>query len=275
VALIWGEQAEQEGDEDDEVVQDKVEWEQDLMLSVQDAHGWVLRLAGEAAVPPFQAVMEPLAAPLLDPQNGLELRLLALCLYLHVLEFGGRLGANLAAALVGPVLEVSSHGAPTLLSVINSPRHCLHLPQLLREEEDDDARQTAAYGVGILAQFGGPAFQPAALNEALPLLLAVLTKGRGQSQDEAEDGTVRDNAASSVLRVCRYRGNWFESQRLLDMALAPPSPWLPLRDDIQEAHSTHAHLVQWLEADDHAALTGPNGERLPAILTLLAALMGT
>lgn len=119
--MIWGEQAEQEGDEDDEVVQDKVEWEQDLMLSVQDAHGWVLRLAGEAAVPPFQAVMEPLAAPLLDPQNGLELRLLALCLYLHVLEFGGRLGANLAAALVGPVLEVSSHGAPTLRSIKTHP----------------------------------------------------------------------------------------------------------------------------------------------------------
>ena len=53
-----------------------------------------------------QAVLDPLIAPLLREGNSLELRLLGLCIYIDVLEYGGRIGAAVAPAVLPLALEV-------------------------------------------------------------------------------------------------------------------------------------------------------------------------
>ena len=139
--------------------------------------------------------------------------------------------------------------------------------------EDEDARQTGAYGLGVLAQFGGEdILTPVVISKAVPMLLRLIVSsdGGGNGQTSAvEPSCVRDNAISSILRLCRYRSNVFDAGRLLEVALG----WLPLREDLREAHSCHAHVVGWIASGD-PALFGANGERLPKLIALLASLMG-
>lgn len=92
--------------------------------------------------------------------------------------------------------------------------------------------------------------------------------------------SVRDNAVSSVLRLCRHLppvGGLFDAGRLLPVALG----WLPLRHDLQEAHACHAHLVDWIAASlqqqdaSAAVLLGEAGGNMGRLVQVLAALMGT
>ena len=114
------------------------------------------------AVPCFQAVLDPLVAPLLSVGNALELRLLGLCIYIDVLEYG------MAQGVASAVLPVAAEFVKV---------------------EDEDARQTAAYGIGVLAQFGGETLDPAGISTLLPDLLALIV----------HENSVADNAISSVL----------------------------------------------------------------------------
>ncbi len=244
--------------DDADLLERREEWEQGLLNSCQETVGWVLRLKGEGAVSVFQAVLDPLVAPLLAPGNSLELRLLGLCLYIDVLEFGGRPGAGVAEAVAALALDFLS---------------C----------EDEDAQQTAAYAVGVLAQCGGEVLTPALVAKMLPLLLAIVVPPQtkkaarrqvarnddGEEDDDDTDGCVRDNAISSVLRLCRYRGTMFDAQQLLHGGVLR---WLPLTEDLREAHSCHQHFVEWVSTGD-PALFGAQGEHLPTMVAVLAALM--
>ena len=256
-------------DEDNDLLERREEWEQSLLNSCQEALGWLLRTKGEAAVPFFQAVLDPLVVQMLAEGNSLELRLAAMCIYIDLLEFGGKLGTGVASAL-----------APILVEFLRG--------------EDEDARQTGAYGVGVLAQHGGEALTPALLAEVMPLLLALILPpdeekaaaaaaaaaaeeikwGNMDGNDEDvfdddADGCVRDNAISSVLRLCRYRRNMFDAQQLLQRGALT---WLPLRDDLREAHSCHAQFVEWAASGD-PALFGAQGEHLRAVVGVLVSLM--
>lgn len=85
---------------------------------------------------------------------------------------------------------------------------------------------------------------------------------------------VRDNAVSSVLRLCRHCASscsFFDASRLLPVALG----WLPLRHDLQEAHSCHRHLIQWLGSDEAPTLVGEGGANVPRLVHILAELMST
>jgi len=253
-------------DEDNDLLERREEWEQSLMNSCQEALGWLLRIKCEAAVPFFQAILDPLVVQMLPEGNSLEVRLAGMCIYIDVLEFGGRLGAGVAGAV-----------APILLEFLRG--------------EDEDARQTGAYGVGVLAQYGGDALTPALLVEVIPMLLAlILPPGEEKAAaaaaaaakklsndaeddedffDDDTDSYVRDNAISSVLRLCRYRGNMFDAQQLLQRGALT---WLPLKEDLREAQSCHAQFVEWAASGD-PALFGAQGEHLRAVVGVLASLM--
>lgn len=199
-------------DEDNDLLARQEEWEQSLLNSCQKAQGWLLRTKGEAAVPFSQAILDPLVVQMLAEGNSLELRLAGMCIYIDLLEFGGMLGTGVASAL-----------APILVEFLLG--------------KDEEARQTGAYGVGVLAQHGGEALMRALLAEVMPLLLALILPPAeekaaaaaeaknwedvdGNDEDFFDDdtnGCVRDNAISSVLRLCRYRRNMFDAQQLLGL----------------------------------------------------------
>jgi hypothetical protein len=220
--------------EDEDLLERREEWEQGLLNSCQEGVGWVLRGKGAMAVPCFQAVLDPLVAPLLSVGNALELRLLGLCIYIDVLEYG------MAQGVAPAVLPVAAEFVKV---------------------EDEDARQTGAYGIGVLAQFGGETLDPAGISTLLPDLLALIV----------QENSVADNAISSVLRLCRYRSHALDAQRLLHGGVLDR---LPLKEDLREGHSCHAHFVEWVKSDvDAHLLFGPQKEHLASIVSVLARLV--
>jgi hypothetical protein len=96
---------------DEFTLQDRVEWEQDIVASIQHSVGSAFRSASgspDAAQVPvvveaFRSVLWPMLGPMLQPANSIELQVLGLCLALDALEFGGP-GMHDAAAAVLPTL---------------------------------------------------------------------------------------------------------------------------------------------------------------------------
>lgn len=239
-------------EEDADLLERREEWEQELLNSCQEALGWLLRLKGAAALEPFHRLLFPLVGPLLAADsegNALELRLIGLCIHLDVLEHGGPQAAALAPAILP------------------------HVKALLGAD-DEDCQQAGAYGVGVLAQHGGDALDAATVQQQLlPALLALIVPQPGGRAPPPEPGCVRDNAISSVLRLCRHRPQLLRGAEAAARLLHEGAlTWLPLREDLGEAHSCHAHFVEWAASGD-PGLFGAQGERLGSVVGALAALM--
>lgn len=69
----------------------------------------------------------------------------------------------------------------------------------LREPEPE-VRQAAAYGCGVLAQFGGPQFAGACAR-AVPLLAALIAEPNSRS---VENLNATENAISAVTKIIKY-----------------------------------------------------------------------
>jgi urea transporter len=90
----------------EQLLEERVEYEQDVMAGVLESTGWLLKTYGEAVMPVIQAIMEPLVAPMIKPPNDLELRQFATCMYLDVVEYGGRFGAPAIPVLMPQLVQV-------------------------------------------------------------------------------------------------------------------------------------------------------------------------
>eukprot|EP00903_Cladosiphon_okamuranus_P012365 g11590.t1 len=221
------------------------EGEEEMLVSVVDATGWMIKGRKAAFLPTFEAVMRPLVLPLLDSTAAAAASLpsshrsFALCMAIDVLEHTGEGGRR--AVFPEPLL-----------------------PALLQGCREDEAaastRQACAYGLGVASELGGPEFD-AHSAEALRLLLALVAQGRAgnaagqaQGQDEEDDdpwenGAVTDNAISAAFRVLFAR----PGPVCAAFAAAPMSAVvgslldaLPIVVDVDEAHVCHRRVV------DHA-----------------------
>lgn len=93
---------------DEATLQDRVEWEQDLLCSLQQIVSDVCKAMGPDAMPALRASLLPIFLPLLQPANSLELRLMAACTLLDAVEFAGA-AAELLPALTPVIFEVGTY----------------------------------------------------------------------------------------------------------------------------------------------------------------------
>ncbi|CAN0473313.1 unnamed protein product, partial [Hapterophycus canaliculatus] len=177
-------------------LQELEEGEEELLISVVDATGWMIKGRKEAFLSTFEAVMRPLIIPLLEnPAAAMppSHRSFGLCMAIDVLEHSGEGGRR--SIFPQPLLPALLHGC--------------------REDEPAaSTRQACAYGLGVAADLGGPEFDPYSA-EALRLLLGLVAKGRAEDsniddEDDVDDddddegwgdGAVTDNAISAAFRV--------------------------------------------------------------------------
>ncbi|CAN0480274.1 unnamed protein product, partial [Ectocarpus sp. 12 AP-2014] len=218
--------------------------EEELLVSVVDATGWMIKGRKEAFLPAFEAVMRPLVLQLLDPAAAAAIppshRSFGLCMAIDVLEHCGAGGRN---------------------SIFQAPL----LPALLQGARGDDpaaasTRQACAYGLGVAAELGGQDFD-AHSAEALGLLLALVRKDTGGDNDDDDgwgEGAVRDNAVSAAFRVLIHRpGPVF--------AAFPPAvvgsllDSLPITVDVAEGQVCHGRVVD-LAFARHELFFGGGGD---------------
>lgn len=181
-------------------LQELEDGEEELLVSVVDAVGWMIKGRKDAFLPTFEAVLRPLVIALLDTNAGGLIppshRSFGLCMAIDVLEHAGEGGRK--SIFPAPLLPALLQGCGGVAAGAGGGM-----------APSTSTKQASAYGLGVAAEFGGPEFDEHSA-EALRLLLALVEEG-GKDDDAHEDddvgddgwknGAVTDNAISAAFRV--------------------------------------------------------------------------
>ncbi|RDD39148.1 Importin-5 [Trichoplax sp. H2] len=186
-------------------------------------------------LPVFDKLL-PDFAGLITPDRNWQERQWAICAFDDLIEYTG----NASFAYHGYFLE----------QYINSITdvHC-------------EIRQSASYGCGIIAQFGGEEYSKF-IPEFVPPLLKVITDA---SAKEIENLTATENAISAIVKICVYRSNLID----VNLILAQFLNWLPITEDELEAPHIYGFLCNLVESNNEIIL-GKDNCNLPRILSIFA-----
>ncbi len=236
----------QDGEEEDE-------WERDLLVSVVDSIGWVIKDKKSLVLPIFEQTLWPFCENLLNSEPS-HLRHFALCMCVDVAEH------------CGPSAEPF---LPRLLPI---------LVNMLQESGDvPELCQAATYGLAVvgdprLRNGGGKCveFEPYAVT-VISLILAQIHRQDAWEEDRA---AATDNCVGGALHLLT------QHEAVLTRAgcpeLQPPLimlqllSWMPLRNDILEAQSTHELVLDLIDAGHPLVMTPA---ALPHVVQLLLALL--
>ncbi|OWR47024.1 importin-5 [Danaus plexippus] len=169
----------------------------------------------------------PYLVQLLGPGRPYADRQWAICIFDDVIEFGGPACVKYQDVFLEPMLNG------------------------LREPQPE-VRQAAAYGCGVLAQFGGPNFA-AACARAVPLLAALIAEPDSRS---VENLNATENAISAVTKIIKYNHSQINRDEIIRHWLT----WLPVVEDTEEAPHVYSLLCE-LAAGGHPALATPDAPR--------------
>uniref|UniRef100_A0ACB8FJL1 Importin-5 n=2 Tax=Sphaerodactylus townsendi TaxID=933632 RepID=A0ACB8FJL1_9SAUR len=128
-------------------------------------------------------------------------------------------------------------------------------------DNSPEVRQAAAYGVGVMAQFGGDSYRPFC-TEALPLLVRVIQSTDAKTK---ENVNATENCISAVGKIMKFKPDCINVEEVLPHWLS----WLPLHEDKEEAVHTFNYLCDLIESNNPIVL-GPNNSNLPKIFSIIA-----
>lgn len=128
-------------------------------------------------------------------------------------------------------------------------------------DEHAEVRQAAAYGCGVMGQFGGPGFS-SWCKEAIPRLVQVI---QAPNSRETENVNPTENAISAVTKILK----WNQSAVNLDEILPLWLSWLPVVEDVDESPYVYGYLCDLIEGN-HPIILGPNNANIPRIIAIFA-----
>uniref|UniRef100_A0A8C3IFX7 Importin 5 n=1 Tax=Chrysemys picta bellii TaxID=8478 RepID=A0A8C3IFX7_CHRPI len=128
-------------------------------------------------------------------------------------------------------------------------------------DNSPEVRQAAAYGVGVMAQFGGESYRPFC-TEALPLLVRVIQSPDAKTK---ENVNATENCISAVGKIMKFKPDCVNVEEVLPHWLS----WLPLHEDKEEAVHTFNYLCDLIESNNPIVL-GHNNSNLPRIFSIIA-----
>ncbi|XP_038209407.1 importin-5 [Zerene cesonia] len=231
------ERRQKRADEDyDEVVEEQLadEDNEDVygLSRVADVLHSLMSAYREAFFPHLDTLL-PHLVQLLAPGRPFADRQWAICIFDDVIEFGGPACVKYQDIFLEPMLNG------------------------LREHEPE-VRQAAAYGCGVLAQFGGAQFAPACAR-AVPLLAALIAEPDSRS---VENLNATENAISAVTKIIKYNHSQINRDEIIRHWLT----WLPVVEDTEEAPHVYSLLCE-LASSGHAALATPDApQRVIAVI---------
>ncbi|KAJ1726941.1 importin subunit beta-3, partial [Coemansia biformis] len=226
-------------DEDDEDQMAEEEALEGLAVDeVAKALHAVFRAHGAAFAPAFRAML-PVAHEYLHERDPAA-RQWAICIFDDLVEFTGPASAQYAAEFLEP------------------------LAAALRDTASSDLRQAAAYGVGVMAQFGGDVYADFVAGTALPALLAGIARPDAR---EADNLYATENMVSAVAKVLR-----FCPAKIAD-ARAVLQAWfraLPISNDEDEVPFTYEYLVSVIREQPDALLPPGDARALAHLVKVVS-----
>ncbi|CAG2257042.1 IPO5 [Mytilus edulis] len=128
-------------------------------------------------------------------------------------------------------------------------------------DKQPELRQASAYGIGVMAKFGGEVYA-ATCAEALPLLVKMIQDPESRSPENANP---TENAISAIAKICQHNNSQINVNDVLPMWLS----WLPVWEDEDEAEPVYNYLCDLIEIN-HPLILGENHVNLPRIVCIVA-----
>lgn len=109
-------------------------------------------------------------------------------------------------------------------------------------DKSPDVRQAAAYGWGVLAQFGGQSFAHD-VAKSIPLLVEVINNPESR---EPKNINPTENAISAVTKIMKYNSSAVNLDEILPVWFS----WLPVVEDADEAPHVYGYLCDLIEQNN-------------------------
>uniref|UniRef100_A0A6Q2XKZ8 TOG domain-containing protein n=1 Tax=Esox lucius TaxID=8010 RepID=A0A6Q2XKZ8_ESOLU len=219
----------------EETLQDEDENDVYILTKVSDILHSVFSSYKEQVLPWFEQLLQ-LVVQLICPSRPWADRQWGLCIFDDVVEHCSPSSFKYADYFLRPMLQSLCDTSP-------------------------EVRQAAAYGVGVMAQYGGDNYRPFC-TEALPLLVGVIQSPESKVK---ENVNATENCISAVGKVMRFRPECANVNEILPHWLS----WLPLNEDKEEAVHTFDFLCDLIESNNPIVL-GPDNANLPKIFQIIA-----
>ncbi|KAI9190858.1 importin subunit beta-3 [Polychytrium aggregatum] len=222
-------------DEEDEETLLENEEDDDILLSeLSRAIHEIFKQHGQAFLPYFEIIIPIVNNFLVNSDSSA--RQWAICVYDDLIEF------------TGPASWVyHTHFLSALSNALG--------------DKSSDVRQAAAYGVGVMAQFGGESFAQTCC-QALNALFGIVNASDARSEANV---VATENAISAIGKICHFHGQHFD----VNTALAHWFQALPIVHDEDEAPHTYTYLLDLLEGN-HPAILGEGHANLPKLVPMFA-----
>uniref|UniRef100_A0A669CD71 Karyopherin (importin) beta 3 n=1 Tax=Oreochromis niloticus TaxID=8128 RepID=A0A669CD71_ORENI len=219
----------------EETLQDEDENDVYILTKVSDILHSVFSSYKEKVLPWFEQLLQ-LIVQLICPNRPWADRQWGLCIFDDVVEHCSPSSFKYAEYFLRPMIQSLCDTSP-------------------------EVRQAAAYGVGVMAQFGGENYRPFC-TEALPLLVRVIQAADSRSK---ENVNATENCISAVGKLMRFQPECVNVNEVLPHWLS----WLPLKEDKEEAVHTFDFLCDLIESNNPIVL-GPENANLPKIFFIIA-----
>ncbi|XP_067614434.1 importin-5 [Eurosta solidaginis] len=232
-------QARNEEDYDDGVEEELAEQDDTdtyiLSKVVDISHA--LFVTNKAQFLPYFDRIAPHFIKLLEPNRSWSDRQWGICAFDDVIEFCGPACAAYQQIFTPPLLQYVADKSP-------------------------EVRQAAAYGCGVLGQFGGEHFAVTCA-QIIPLLVQVISDPKSR---EPENVNPTENAIAAVSKILKYNSTAIQN---VDEIIALWFSWLPVTEDADEAPHIYGYMCDLIQAN-HPIVLGNNNTNLPRIVSIIA-----
>jgi len=221
-------------EEVEEILQDENDTDGYILSKVSDVMHSLFKTHREATLPFFEQLLSDFAK-LLDQCRPASDRQWALCVFDDLLEYTGPAS-----------IKYQQYFVKELLGGV--------------ADQSSEVRQAAAYGCGVMAQFGGTEYADVCA-EMIPILSQVIGHPEARSKCNV---SATENCISAVTKVCKYNNSKINVNEIIPNWLT----WLPVVEDHVEAPHVYGYLCDLIEFN-HPIVLGPNSSNIPSIMLVI------
>eukprot|EP00331_Platyophrya_macrostoma_P022094 CAMPEP_0176443770 /NCGR_PEP_ID=MMETSP0127-20121128/22638_1 /TAXON_ID=938130 /ORGANISM="Platyophrya macrostoma, Strain WH" /LENGTH=1003 /DNA_ID=CAMNT_0017829097 /DNA_START=385 /DNA_END=3396 /DNA_ORIENTATION=+ len=231
--------------EEIEILNDDNDQEEELHVGIAELIGMLFKTHKELTLPLVETLFTHVLSKVLQPGLSDKMHKFGLCLIDDMIEYLG--------------IELIPNQWPLISEA------------LLKYVTDKTwfVRQAAAYGIGILALKGKELFTDIA-QICLVKLFEALAIPKTNEKD-FHYGFTKDNIVAAIGKIIQSIGMKLDVSELIPKWVDQ----LPIKYDIVEGKKQHEFMLDIILKWNAALVLGPNGEKLPKIVTLYVTIIDT
>lgn len=222
-------------EEVEEILQDEHETDGYILSKVSDVMHALFKTHKETMLPFFEHLLTDFSK-LLDQHRPASDRQWALCVFDDLLEYTGTAS-----------IKYQQYFLKALLSGI--------------QDQNPEVRQAAAYGCGVMAQFGGIEYDNVCA-DIIPILTLVIASPDARSKSNV---SATENCISAVTKICKYNNSKVDVNDVIPKWLM----WLPVVEDHVEAPHVYGYLCDLIEMN-HPIVLGGQNQNIPSIINVIS-----